>query len=299
MVRYVASALGLLLTTSFLGLRRYLRQRRLEMPTEMAGAWLGVGAAMGVTILVLAMLIPRPNPEYAISSITGSLGSPARDANSYAPLRDSPGQGKSSSTAPANDQTQLNQNPQSDQGQNDSSSAAGRSNAGGQQSGSTDQSQPPSGTAASGQQQSGQQAGQQQSGQQAGGAAGRGPSVFESAATVRPAVHGTKILRRIGGQVLSVARRSETIHKRPRTTASCQRKQGRSTAGLPGGAAADRAVAGGTSKVPHRRKNNSPAIKRRQTTPRQNNSRRARRRRGSNRRRSPGSESHGESVRVA
>src|SRR5262249_46998735 len=40
---YVACALGLLLTTSFLGLRRYLRQRRLEMPVAMAGAWLTMG----------------------------------------------------------------------------------------------------------------------------------------------------------------------------------------------------------------------------------------------------------------
>ena len=42
---YVASGLGLLLTTSFLGLRRYLRQRRIEMPTMMANLWLGIGAA--------------------------------------------------------------------------------------------------------------------------------------------------------------------------------------------------------------------------------------------------------------
>jgi hypothetical protein len=170
MVRYVASALGLLLTTSFLGLRRYLRQRRLEMPTEMAGAWLGVGAAMGVVILIVAMLIPRPNPEYAISSITGSLGSPARDANSYAPLRNSPGRGNSSSTATANDPSQLKQDPPPGQGQNDAPPKAGDSRAGGQHLGSTDQLQPPSGTAASGQQSSGtQQAGQQQARQSPGG----------------------------------------------------------------------------------------------------------------------------------
>ena len=41
---YVASGLGLLLTTSFLGLRRYLRQRRLEMPVTMAPVWLLLGA---------------------------------------------------------------------------------------------------------------------------------------------------------------------------------------------------------------------------------------------------------------
>jgi len=44
---YVASALGLLLTTSFLGLRRYLRQRRLEMPPAMVATWLTTGAEIG------------------------------------------------------------------------------------------------------------------------------------------------------------------------------------------------------------------------------------------------------------
>src|SRR5262249_23137892 len=36
---YVASGLGLLLTTSFLGLRRYLRQRKLNMPKAITAAW--------------------------------------------------------------------------------------------------------------------------------------------------------------------------------------------------------------------------------------------------------------------
>src|SRR5580704_4228135 len=40
---YLASALGLLLTTSFLGLRRYLRQRKLQMPAKMTRAWLVTG----------------------------------------------------------------------------------------------------------------------------------------------------------------------------------------------------------------------------------------------------------------
>src|SRR5436190_1509245 len=38
---YVASALALLVTTSFLNLRRYLRQRRIEMPLPIAGTWVG------------------------------------------------------------------------------------------------------------------------------------------------------------------------------------------------------------------------------------------------------------------
>ncbi len=149
-VRYVAAALGLLLTTSFLGLRRYLRQRRLEMPTEMAGIWLGVGAAMAATILLLAILIPRPNPEYALSSLTGTLSSPERQANSRAVMHDSPGQGNSQSTAAANDQTQVKPPDAQQAAQNSEAQQPGRSQDGGQQQGSTGGT--PSGTSPSGQQ---------------------------------------------------------------------------------------------------------------------------------------------------
>ena len=41
-----ASGLGLLLTTTLLGLRRYLRQRKLQMPGAMTGLWLGIGGAL-------------------------------------------------------------------------------------------------------------------------------------------------------------------------------------------------------------------------------------------------------------
>ena len=49
---YVASALGLLLTTSFLGLRRYLRQRNLQMPPAIAATWVGLGTGLAVAILL-------------------------------------------------------------------------------------------------------------------------------------------------------------------------------------------------------------------------------------------------------
>ena len=38
--------MALLVTTSFLNLRRYLRQRRIEMPLPIAGTWVGVGAVL-------------------------------------------------------------------------------------------------------------------------------------------------------------------------------------------------------------------------------------------------------------
>jgi hypothetical protein len=86
---YVASALALLMTTSFLGLRRYLRQRKLEMPPAMTGVWLSAGGVMILVLLLLCAFVPRPNPEYAISSLTGTLGSPDQEASDYAMLDDS------------------------------------------------------------------------------------------------------------------------------------------------------------------------------------------------------------------
>ena len=70
----------------------------------MAGSWLGVGAVLAGVVILLAMLIPRPHPEYAISSLTGMLSSPQREASSFAPLHDSPAQGESTHGT-AHDQT--------------------------------------------------------------------------------------------------------------------------------------------------------------------------------------------------
>lgn len=94
MVYYVSSGLGLLLTTSFLGLRRYLRQRQLKMPAAMTGTWLAIGTALVAVLLLLGALLPRPNAEYAIVKLPAWLGSPDRDASNYAVMRDAPGKGE-------------------------------------------------------------------------------------------------------------------------------------------------------------------------------------------------------------
>ncbi len=76
LVVYVAAALGLLLSTSFLSLRRTLRQRRMEMPSEMARAWLGFGAVMIVAIMLFCTLLPRRNPEYSLTHLPFLASSP-------------------------------------------------------------------------------------------------------------------------------------------------------------------------------------------------------------------------------
>jgi hypothetical protein len=79
---YVASALALLVTTSFLGLRRYLRQRRVEMPGPMAANWIGIGAVLIMIVMLLAALIPRPHAEYAISQVPWQVTSPGGQSSS-------------------------------------------------------------------------------------------------------------------------------------------------------------------------------------------------------------------------
>ncbi len=76
---FVASALGLLLTTSFLGLRRYLRQRNLEMPLDMAGVWLAAGVCLIVVTLGACVLLPRPGAALSISQLPFHFGSPDHD----------------------------------------------------------------------------------------------------------------------------------------------------------------------------------------------------------------------------
>ncbi len=67
---YVASGLGLLLTTSFLGLRRYLRHRDVEMPNDMASTWLTVGVFMIAAFMIAAMILPRPGNAQQIADVS-------------------------------------------------------------------------------------------------------------------------------------------------------------------------------------------------------------------------------------
>lgn len=81
---YVASALGLLLTTSFLGLRRYLRQRKLQMPAKMTRAWLVTGTVIALALLGLALLLPQPQGEYSVTALVDKIDNKLRDASRFA-----------------------------------------------------------------------------------------------------------------------------------------------------------------------------------------------------------------------
>jgi hypothetical protein len=91
MTVYVGCGLGLLLTTCFLGLRRYLRQRKLQMPAAMTGVWLSAGGTLIVLLLAAGAFLPRPEAEYPLFDFGGRAGSDKRSASKFAFKGDSPG----------------------------------------------------------------------------------------------------------------------------------------------------------------------------------------------------------------
>jgi hypothetical protein len=91
---YVASALGLLLTTSFLGLRRYLRQRKLQMPVAMTGTWIGMGAGLALSLLLVALLIPRPQGDYSLTALVDKIDAKVQEASRMAVMGDEAGKGE-------------------------------------------------------------------------------------------------------------------------------------------------------------------------------------------------------------
>jgi len=87
---YVASGLGLLLATSFLGLRRYLRQRRIEMPASMAGLWVAIGCVLIVALLLFAMLLPRPGGASDVAALPFHVGSSRLGSSRHAMMKSDP-----------------------------------------------------------------------------------------------------------------------------------------------------------------------------------------------------------------
>lgn len=84
LVVYLAAGVGLLLTTSFLGLRRYLRQRYLKMPGRIAFGWLKFGAGVACLVLVVAMLLPRPGANNTWQTLRYRVDYQLHRASEYA-----------------------------------------------------------------------------------------------------------------------------------------------------------------------------------------------------------------------
>jgi hypothetical protein len=90
---YISSGMGLLLATSFLNLRRYLRQRKLTMPGAMTATWLSTGAIMIIGLTLLAAVLPLPGLGWNVIRGSTAASSDLRASNN-AVLKDSGVQGE-------------------------------------------------------------------------------------------------------------------------------------------------------------------------------------------------------------
>jgi len=93
-VLYMTAALGLLITTSFLGLRRYLRQRYLRMPAAVALSWLKLGGGVAFVILAAALFLPRPGANQAWAALRYQIDYRLQQASQYAAKSNPPGRGE-------------------------------------------------------------------------------------------------------------------------------------------------------------------------------------------------------------
>ncbi len=157
---YLFATLSLLVATSFLGVRRYLRQREVDMPANVSAAWLGGGVLMTALILALCFALPQPGRMLASFELPAALQS----ADWLSPSRygwgsegADPGEHESASGAT---QGRIEQSQQGGEQQ-------GSGQQGGEQQGSGQQGSEQSG----GEQSGGEQSGSEQSGgeQQQGG----------------------------------------------------------------------------------------------------------------------------------
>ncbi len=97
MTIYVGSGLGLLLTTSFLGLRRYLRQRKVSMPAAVTSVWLLLGGLLTAGLLLVGAFLPRPTAGSHNVLEWAGLTAPERKASEWS-KGDGEGTGKDKGT---------------------------------------------------------------------------------------------------------------------------------------------------------------------------------------------------------
>ncbi|MDB4798217.1 hypothetical protein OAH36_01310 [Verrucomicrobia bacterium] len=111
---YLVATAGLLLSTSFLGLRRYLRQRALKMPEGIASKWLFSGTKVACIVFLIAWLFPRPGTGMAWSGLSAGIEHSIQQASQVAMKFNPAGTGEGSEKAggkreeDAQDQSQAN-----------------------------------------------------------------------------------------------------------------------------------------------------------------------------------------------
>ena len=76
LIGYLACALSLLVLTSLVGMRRYLRQRGVAMPAEMTTQWIASGIGGIVLLLLLCLLLPLPGRSLGLVGLPSFVQSP-------------------------------------------------------------------------------------------------------------------------------------------------------------------------------------------------------------------------------
>jgi len=76
------------------------------MPPSITGHWISTGANVASVVLLLALFLPRPTTPYSVASWITKLSSPTPKASEYALPSRQGGEGKSSQTAPTNQNDQ-------------------------------------------------------------------------------------------------------------------------------------------------------------------------------------------------
>jgi hypothetical protein len=73
---YLFAALSLMVATSFLGVRRYLRQRGVDMPANVSAAWLVGGVMVTLLLLLVCFMLPQPGQMLATAELPETIESP-------------------------------------------------------------------------------------------------------------------------------------------------------------------------------------------------------------------------------
>ncbi|PQO27355.1 hypothetical protein C5Y96_17590 [Blastopirellula marina] len=128
LVAYVFAALSLLVTTSFLGLRRYLQTRGLVMPLSMTGTWLGVGFGVVALVLIVVSILPRPNAEYELAQLPFYQDEQQRKASQVAVNKDGTNDNRQDRSKTTENQERADENSQkSDETRKDGKEASNQS----------------------------------------------------------------------------------------------------------------------------------------------------------------------------
>ncbi|HEV7279946.1 MAG TPA: DUF4129 domain-containing protein [Pirellulaceae bacterium] len=105
---HLGCALTLLATATFLNLRRYLRQRMIQMPERMSGVWVASATLMLVGVLLAAMILPRPGLVEPLRSELYAAGSDWLNPSDWAmPWEGTKGEADSKSSGGEDDPEEL------------------------------------------------------------------------------------------------------------------------------------------------------------------------------------------------